>query len=266
MTVPPITGSAASDDSRHRALARGLRILEAVADARGGLGVTELAGITGIDKSSTSRLVSTLVDLGFLARLENRRVVLTGRVLNLAKGFRQQYNLSEIARPHLEELRDRVGETVILTIRQRSSSVSIDQYDPEHPFRMVPHVGNAAPLYATAAGRSILFALPTGEQQRIIDELVDAPVEHPEVRLDRTSWAREFELAQTRGYVWIPRTDDVERVAAVVLDRNGGPLAAVSVYGPRYRIHDRLAELGREARATAGRISRAAFGVRPGET
>lgn len=192
-------------------------------------------------------------------------MILTGRVLHLSKGFRQQYNLSEIARPHLIDLRDRVDETVILTIRQRSSSVSIEQFDPEHPFRMVPHVGNAAPLYATAAGRAIMFTLPTGEQHRIIDELADAPVEHPEVRLDQASWAREYELAQVRGYVWIPRTDDVERVASVVLDRNGAPLAAVSIYGPKYRIHDRIPEMGREARQTAGRISRAAFGAGPGE-
>ena len=98
-----------------------------------------------------------------------------------------------------------------------------------------------------------------------MEELADAPVEHPEVGLDHGSWAREFELAQTRGYVRIPRSDDVARVAAVVIDRDGGPLAAVSVYGPKYRMHDGVAELGGEARRTAGRIVRAAFGVRAGE-
>jgi len=253
------------DESRHRALARGLRILEAVASARRGLTITELASLNGTDMSVTSRLVSTLIDLGFLARVDNRRIVLTGRVLNLAKGFHQQYNLSEIARPYLSDLRDRVQETVILTIRQGNFSISIDQFDPEHPFRMVPHTGNAAPLYATAAGRAILFALPVVEQHRIIDELRDEPVEHPEVRLDRRGWTREIERAQSRGFVWIPRSDDVERLAALALDRNGAPLAAVSVYGPKYRIQDRINELGREARQTAAQIAQAAFGVRPGE-
>ncbi|GAB3600449.1 IclR family transcriptional regulator [Microbacterium tumbae] len=255
-----------ADAGRHRALSRGMSILEAVAESRSGLSVTELSVLTGIDKSSTSRLVGSLVELGFLARLESRRIVLTGRVLNLAKGFRQQYDLSEIARPHLTDLRDRVNETVILTVRQGSNSVSIEQLDPEHPFRMVPHVGNAAPLYGTAAGRAIMFTLPTSEQHRIIDELADAPVEHPEVRLDHTTWAREYELAQSRGFVWIPRTDDVERVAAVVRDRNGSALASVSIYGPKYRIQDRIGEMGREARLTAGRISRAALGVRADES
>lgn len=253
------------EDNRHRALTRGIRIMEVIAQVPGGLTVTELSEVTGIDKSSVSRLISSLVEVGMLARLDSRKVVLTGRVLGLAKGFRTQYNLSEIARPFLIDLRDRVDETVILTIRQRNNTVSIDQFDPEHPFRMVPHVGNSAPLYATAAGRAIMFALPVSEQHRLIDELADAEVEHPEVRLDHAGWAREIDLAQSRGYVWIARSDDVERLAAVVRDRNGRPLAAVSIYGPKYRLNGRLADLGREARLTAGRVARAAYGVRPGE-
>jgi DNA-binding IclR family transcriptional regulator len=240
-------------------------ILEAIAQAEAGLSITRLAELTGVDKSSVSRLVTTLVDLGFLARLENRSVILTGRVLMLAKGFQRQYNLSEIARPFLADLRDRVNETVILTVRQGLSSVSIEQFDPEHPFRMVPHVGNAAPLYATAAGRAIMFTLPMAEQHRIIDDLADAAVEHPEVRLDHESWGREIERARSRGFVWIRRTDDVERIAVAVLDLHGGALAAISIYGPKYRMEDRLSELGREARQAAVRVSRAAQGLRPGE-
>lgn len=255
-----------SDDNRHRALSRGLELLEAVAETPHGMSITELAELTGIQKSTVSRLVSTLVETGYLARREDRKIALTGRVLPLAKGFRRQYNLSDLARPLLLELRDRVGETVILTVRQGDYTVSLDQYDPSSPFRMVPHVGNAAPLYGTAAGRALMFTLPVGEQRRIIDDLEGQPVEHPEVRLTPETWAREFELARTRGYVWIPRSDDVERIAAVVLDQNGGPLAAVSIYGPRYRMHDRLAELGREARRTASAIARAAMGLRREES
>lgn len=253
-------------DSRHRALARGLTILETISDSRGGLTVTEIAEITGIEKSSVSRLISTLVELGFLARLENRQVVLTGRVLGMAKGFREQFNLSEIARPFLLDLRDRTDETVILTVRQGNMTVSIEQLDPEHPFRMVPHVGNVAPLYATAAGRAIMFALPVTEQRRIMDELRDVPVEHPEVRLDQESLVRERERFRENGFVWIRRSDDVERIAALALDRNGGPMAAVSIYGPKYRMNERIAELGKEARITAGLIARAALGVRVGES
>ncbi|MDQ7992265.1 MAG: IclR family transcriptional regulator [Propionicimonas sp.] len=250
------------EDSRHRTLARGIAILESVAEAHDGMTVTDLARISGIDKSTTSRLVASLCDFGYLTRLPDRRIVLTGRVLRLTRGFQEQFDLQKLARPAITELRDRVGESVVLTIREGNFSVSIDQADPEHNFRMVPHVGNSAPLDATAAGRAMLFALPAPEQHRILAATRDAPVEHPEVRLTPRTLASEAELARRRGYVWIKRSDDVERVAAVVLDSLGAPLAAVSIYGPRYRMHDRLEELGRECKVTADAVGILARGQR----
>lgn len=245
----------------HRSLVRGLSFLESIASSQNGLTVTELAQLSGVDKSSVSRIIATLVDLGFVTRLESRQLILTGRVLSLSKGFEQQYSLSEIARPFLTKLRSHVDETVILTVRQGEYTVSVDQHDPQHSFRMVPHIGNTAPLYATAAGRAILFALPLVEQKEILTALENAPVEHPEVRLGLADWPQEMERARRSGFVWLPRTDDVERVAALVMGRNGLPLAAVSIYGPKYRMADRILELGKEARKTANLIAQAANGT-----
>lgn len=250
------------EDSRHRTLARGIAILESVAEARDGMTITDLARINGVDKSTTSRLVASLCDFGYLTRLPDRRIVLTGRVLRLTRGFQEQFDLQKLARPAITDLRDRVGESVVLTIREGNFSVSIDQADPEHNFRMVPHIGNAAPLDATAAGRAMLFALPVPEQHRILAATRDEPVEHPEVRLTPRTLLKEAELARRRGYVWIRRSDDVERVAAVVLDSLGAPLAAVSIYGPKYRMADRIDELGKESKITADAVGTLARGHR----
>lgn len=253
------------DGSSHRSLARGIAILETVAEAPDGTTISQLAEITGTDKSTTSRLVSSLCDFGYLTRLPDRRVVLTGRVLRLTRGFQAQFDLQKLARPALTELRDRVAESVVLTIREGNFSVSIDQVDPDRNFRMVPHIGNTAPLDATAAGRAMLFALPAPDQQRILAAIQDEPVEHPEVRLTPRTLAIEAEKARRRGFVWIQRTDDIERVAAVVLDTLGAPLAAVSIYGPRYRMRDRIDELGRECKVVADAIGMLARGQRARE-
>ena len=250
------------EDARHRTLARGIAVLETVAETRDGMTISDLARISGIDKSTTSRLVASLCAFGYLTRLPDRRSVLTGRVLRLTRGFQDQFDLQKVARPALTDLRDRVGESVVLTIREGNFSVSIDQVDPEHNFRMVPHIGNTAPLDATAAGRAMLFALPAPEQHRILAATRDEPVEHPEVRLTARTLAQEADTARRQGYVWIRRTDDVERVAAVILDSLGAPLAAVSIYGPRYRMHDRLDELGKECKVTADAIAMLAHGQR----
>ncbi|MFC9985833.1 IclR family transcriptional regulator [Microbacterium keratanolyticum] len=248
--------------SVHRSLARGLELLETISDAPDGATLSELVAITGFDKSSVSRLVTTLSDLGYVVRLPDRRIVLTGRVLRLTHGFQAQFDLQKLARPLLTEFRDRVGESIVLTIREGNFSVSIDQLDPEQTFRMVPHIGNIAPLDATAAGRSMLFALAPPEQQRVLEAIKNEPIEHPEVRLDPRKLRSEVELVRRQGYVWIKRTDDVERVSAVVLDMVGAPLAAVSVYGPKYRMQGRIDELGRECKRVADALSVLARGHR----
>lgn len=245
----------------HKSLVRGLIFLESIASSSSGLTITELADLCGVDKSTVSRIIATLIDIGFVTRLENRRIVLTGRVLSFAKGFEQQYSLTEVASPYLSDLRDRINETIILTGRQGDFTVGLDQKDPQRSFRMVPHVGITAPLYATAAGRAIMFSLPMPDQKRILTELANAPVEDEEVRLSISEWPIELDRARKQGFVWLPRTDDVERVAAVAMGRHGMPLAAVSIYGPKHRMTARITELGREARRTAALIAKAAHGI-----
>lgn len=243
------------DDLKHRTLARGIAILEAVAAAGVGLSITELAAVTELDKSTTSRLVSSLSELGYLHRQADRSVVLTGKVLRLTRGFEDQFDLQKLARPVLLALRDEVNETVILTVRQGNFSTSIDQVDPLQNMRLVPHVGNTAPLDATAAGRAILLSLPVAEAKSALQATRNEKVEHPEVRLVLPLLAKEAERAVARGFVWMRRSDDLERIAAPVYDAVGLPVAAVSVYGPKYRMHERIAEIGAACRESASAVT-----------
>lgn len=243
------------DDLKHRTLGRGFAILEAVAAAGEGLSVTELAAITELDKSTTSRLVSSLADLGYLHRQVDRSVILSGKVLRLTRGFEDQFDLQKLARPLLLALRDRVNETVILTVRQGNFTTSIDQVDPLQNMRLVPHVGNTAPLDATAAGRAILLSLPVAEAKSVLRATKEDKVEHPEVRLAPARLDREAERAVAQGYVWIRRSDDLERIAAPVYDAVGMPVAAISVYGPKYRMHDRIPEFGAACRDAANELT-----------
>ena len=52
--------------SEMQTLARGLQILDLIADADRALGVTEIANLLDLDKSSVSRLVKTLVNYDYV--------------------------------------------------------------------------------------------------------------------------------------------------------------------------------------------------------
>ena len=97
-------------------------LLEAVSEERHGITVTELSRATGLEVSTTSRLVGSLCDFGYLAKLPDRRIVLTGRVLRLTRGFQDQFDLRELARPMLRELRDLVAYLASLKAENGKSS------------------------------------------------------------------------------------------------------------------------------------------------
>lgn len=244
-----------ADEGRHRTLARGFQILEVVAESSRGMGVSEIAAATGLDRSTVSRMIGSLEAMGYLVRAPDRTLVMGGRILRLSEGFHSQFSLEALARPALESLRDATGETAILVAREGSHSSCIDQADPQHQLRMVNHTGLRTPLHATAGGRAILFSLPDAEQLRILEECGDEPVEHPEVNLTFGQLTSQNTQARRLGYVHIPRSDDIERVAAVILDAIGEPLGAVTVYGPKYRMQGRIHEIGLTCRQAAHSVS-----------
>ncbi len=238
-----------------RTLARGLLLLEAVAAAPGGVGVTELAETCGLDKGTTSRLLASLRDMGYLRqRPSDRRYLLTGRVMRLARGFVAQFELRELARPHLVRLRDLTNETVHLGVREGSRLVFLDQLETDHALRLASAIGQNLPLHVTAMGRAILAALPAAERDELLEKLL-ADDRHAELVVDLKQLRNELRTAEARGWATAERGDDVTRLGSAVLDATGAPVAALSVSGPAHRMAPRLAELGAHCRATAQAIS-----------
>lgn len=257
----------ATDSPHHRrTLARGFAILELVASAADGITVTEVAARTGMDKSTASRLVSSLEELGYIYRQDDRTVVLTGKVLTLARGHSEQFDIRRVARPLLRRLRDETNETVYLSVRQGLHMLYADQFDPVRQVVVAPQVGKIVPLHGTAMGRAVLFALPRDQHPALLRELEPLPVESPELAMTLADVEREMRIAAKNGFVTIERTDDLARVGAEIRNSVGAPVAAVGVYGPAYRTAPRLDKIGRACRVIADEISTLISGARPGHT
>ena len=147
--------TAARTGETAQTLDRGLRLLHLVADAPGGLTVTEAAHRLGVGRAAVYRLVGALTEHGMLRRDGEGRLRLGVGVLHLAR--RAQPLLAEGALPALRRLAEQAGATAHLTVVEGGEGVALAVVEPSWTsFHVAYRTGSRHPLERGAAGRAIL--------------------------------------------------------------------------------------------------------------
>ncbi|MCZ7435036.1 helix-turn-helix domain-containing protein [Micromonospora sp. WMMC241] len=147
--------TAARPPETAQTLDRGLRLLHLVADAPGGLTVTEAAHRLGIGRAAVYRLVGALAGHGMLRRDGEGRLRIGVGVLHLAR--RAQPLLAEGAMPALRRLAERTGATAHLTVVEGGEGVALAVVEPSWTaFHVAYRTGSRHPLERGAAGRAVL--------------------------------------------------------------------------------------------------------------
>jgi IclR family acetate operon transcriptional repressor len=109
------------------AVQRAFSVLDALAEADTELGTNEIARRTGINTSSVSRLLATLVAGGLVEHVQDSgRYRLGLRLLQLGTAVLARLDLRQIARPHLQALVESTGETATLSAPGEHDAVTVD--------------------------------------------------------------------------------------------------------------------------------------------
>lgn len=222
-------------------------------------GVTELAQLAAIPKSTAQRTLKALEAVGWIEPrqpgksewvLSLRALLISGRVTE------KQAVLRSLAIPVMEEVRRATGETVHLTHRFEDSLVLIERLDGIKPVRNFFARGDIAVLHAGAAGKAILAALPIEE----LDRYLEKPLSTRTARtiVEPEALAEELRLARTLGYATTfgGNVEDVHAVGAAIFDAAGVANAAISISAPSERMTPALVdEVGPFVADAARRIS-----------
>jgi DNA-binding IclR family transcriptional regulator len=239
------------------------RVLEAVAEEQP-VGLSELARIVGLPKSTVQRVLLTLQEVGWLRPTDTTptRWQLTYRVVAVVGHAGGGESLRDIALPVMNELQLATTETIHLAAPDGDSLVLVERLDTSHRLRAFLPLGERIALHASATGLAYLSACA----QSYLDDYLSGPLS-----------------AQTPDTITVP--DRIRAVVNEVRERGysknvgglslgisslgapivgpSGAVAALSVSGPSSRItEDRFEELGTQVRDAAGRISRALRGER----
>ncbi len=251
--------SSSSLDPQTRSVVRALSVLDCFAEARQPLSIAQISRAVAVSRSSAYRLLRTLQTRGYVMETPSApgRYQLGPRILDLASCFLERFDLRDVARPHLIQLRDLSQETVHLVIPDRGQVIYIDKVETNQPVRMVSAIGRHAFMHCTAVGKAILAFLPNPEVEAIIREqglaahtantITDAA--RLEAHLREVS-AHGFALDDEEN------EDGIRCIGAPVLDQRKVPVAAISISGPAYRFtHEQALALSEPLKEAAASIS-----------
>jgi DNA-binding IclR family transcriptional regulator len=238
--------------SEIQSLARGLKIMEIMADVEHGIGVTELADHLGVNKGTASRMVQTLAKYGYVEKApDKRRYQLGPMVVKLSRSVINRMPLRETAKPYLRRLVELTGECAHLAIYAQGQALYIDQVESSATLRVNADVGHMAPLHCTALGKALLafgkIPLPDSLEKRTPNTIV-------------THKAMTDELEQIRrlGYAVDDEEYDqgVRCIAAPIFDFREKVVGAVGISGPAARVSlEKIDRLSRQVLQSAGQLS-----------
>lgn len=215
-----------------RAVERALDILMCFTK-KDDLGLTEIAAEIDLHKSTVYRLLNTLEEKGFVIRnplTEKYRLGL--KIWELSAHLSHTDDPAVLLLPQMEKLRDCLGETVSLYLRDGTDRLRIQAVQSNQAIRRVAPVGARLPLFVGASSK-VLVAY-AGES--VLQAVLDGP-DWPE-SVDRDAYVKQLQEIRERGYAisYEEREPGASAVAAPIYDRSGKIAAALSLSGPVSRL------------------------------
>ena len=183
-----------------KSVSRALDIITMLSLKKGGLGVTEIANNIDINKSSVYRILSTLVQYGYVEQDEETgRYKLGYKFLEISSKLLESIDLRGEARPFLQELESETNEVIHLVVYDQGEVVYIEKLEGNETLRMHSKVGKRAPMHCTSVGKAILAQLPDNVIEGII-ERKGMPVHTIHTITDKEVLMKELEQVRVRGY------------------------------------------------------------------
>jgi IclR family KDG regulon transcriptional repressor len=214
------------------------------------LSIQQMSKSLAIPKSSAHRLASTLVKVQFLGHNEETKNYYLGiKNYILGSKYKSVMTLEKVAKPFLEEMVRKSGESVSLSRLEGTETVIVDKLDGVYSMRVVSQIGKHNPLHCTGSGKVFLAYATEEEKQRLLDKIQPLTAITDKTITDISLFIRNLADVRTRGYAF----DDEEVfigqtcISAPIFDSENNVLAAMTVSGPKERIHSKgIDNIGRE--------------------
>lgn len=161
--------------SKSNAIEKALQILLAFDPYNPELGTSEISEKLGFHKATSSRILLTLTEYNFLRQDPDTRKFSLGQSIHqLGSALTESLsnNFVHFAKPHLDQLRNSLGETITMELWSGDSTVMTYIAESNHQVRVAGRVGDRLPFYAAVGAKAILsFVAPHRLEALLSQEL-----------------------------------------------------------------------------------------------
>jgi len=246
----------------YSSLEKAAKILLAFQPQNQELGIVQLAELLGLHRSTVGRIAKVLVAHGLLQQNpQNRKLSLGPTNILLAKSLKRSLrsDLVETAKPYLNELRDKLQDTVILETLSLNNWIMAYVAEGSGRIRLVADIGERMPMHAAAGGKAFL-AFSTAE---VRDSLLNYELAKltKNTITDRKKLERHFSNVRAEGFAFDHAEYDegIHTVSVPIFDYERKPIASATVAGAPQRITGKrnspvVLELKKTAKKISGRL------------
>lgn len=222
------------------AVRKAFEILQLMGTQRRPMGISDIAGTLTLGKSTVSAIMCAMEDMGAVKRDPATKQYTPGLTLfELGRCVDAQGSLAALARPVMEDLMEKVKESVFLGVLNVDHLTILEIVESRNYLRITSQTGTVAPLFAAATGKIFLADMDEDRAEQIIREKT-LPRYTTNSITDSKKFLREIRRVRRLGYA----TDNEEyisgarAVAAPIHGLKDQP-AAIWVVGFKEHLNDR---------------------------
>lgn len=213
-------------------LVRGLSIIDAI--ARGARDLKEISQAVGITRSTTHRLISSLVSQQYLRLIPGEGYLLGPKLIEMGMLALQQIPLTALAQPYLQSLGQLTSDTIHLGIREGAEVLYLQKIQNTKGLDMRSRVGQRMPLSRTGIGKALILDLPETELTALYEEGLGLPPPMPPQLAKKHTLAGFLDVMRRYskgGYSFDLEENEptIRCVAAPIRDAQHRIVAAISV-------------------------------------
>ncbi|MFC5745365.1 IclR family transcriptional regulator [Actinomadura rugatobispora] len=239
-----------------------LRLLSLFRD-RERIRVKDAAEVLGVATGTAHRLLAMLVYRGYVSQDPMSKLYVPGAML-LSIGLQaaRRSDLREAAQPFLDELNERLGETIHLATLEGTEVLYVDGRESHWALRVISRAGTLQPAHCTSVGKALLAEL---SRERLLELYPQERLPQPTPRSIgmRSQLLIDLESVRSRGYAlnFGELEEGVGSLATTVHGPQGLCVAALSVGAPLSRLDDlRMQQMAEELKQTAARFQESLSG------